>query len=357
MSPPVSGQSPDISSDFTDEEIFNCLGKLMSGSPLPSNVISDVNPYQHKPSNLPEGIWFFLNTKANKETNDGYWRTNGEACRVFSHFSITGWRSTLVFYEGKAPHWHQTDWVMKEYWITKKELPEDGNEKAPSLLCRVFFRGVSQAEMSSQLTHSAVGNSENYTGQGSTSRPQISEDYGAGPAVRERLPENLLGMPEVDYVSAGDFLELRDLDIPASPSSSSDSSCVTMSSDDCFDALELLQDLEPEARHDHGRNDTDCKLRIFASSKPSEMIMHPASTETLDKLPTGKMPSNNNAKSGSAYCIKTSEKKVSKNTSRNQNPNFRDEEGTSAMPVENKKKGAPERMKKLKKKYLCFMPF
>lgn len=96
-------------------------------------------------------------------------------------------------------------------------------------------------------------------------------------AVRERLPEHIVeNAPEIDYASRGDYLELLDLEIPVSPSSSSDSSCLTMSSDECFDALALLQDLEPENNNEPELKDAGCKFSVTASIKPTEVVMYPA---------------------------------------------------------------------------------
>ena len=53
MCPPAAAPSHDISLYCSYEEICMSLEKIMNGSPLPSNVISDVNPYQHMPAHLP----------------------------------------------------------------------------------------------------------------------------------------------------------------------------------------------------------------------------------------------------------------------------------------------------------------
>lgn len=66
---------------------------------------------------------------------------------------------------------------------------------------------------------------------------------------------------EDDCFNGGDYLELLDLEAPASRSSSSDSSCMSMSSGECFD-FDLMQDLEA---HDE-------------SSRPNEMVPSPSST-------------------------------------------------------------------------------
>lgn len=44
---------------------------------------------------------------------------------VFRNSSITGWRATLEFYEGTAPHALKTDWVMQQYKITQKGESKD----------------------------------------------------------------------------------------------------------------------------------------------------------------------------------------------------------------------------------------
>lgn len=53
MCPPATVQSDDISFSCTDEELCIHIERIMNGSPVPVNVITDVNPYQYMPSNLP----------------------------------------------------------------------------------------------------------------------------------------------------------------------------------------------------------------------------------------------------------------------------------------------------------------
>lgn len=54
MCPPAPVPLPaDICLYWSDEELFTSLDKIMRGSPLPGNVIPDVNLYQVQPSDLP----------------------------------------------------------------------------------------------------------------------------------------------------------------------------------------------------------------------------------------------------------------------------------------------------------------
>ena len=96
-------------------------------------------------------------------------------------------------------------------------------------------------------------------------------------AAAERLPvpehqgENLV---EMDFFfSGGDFLELRDLDNPASSSSSENSSAMSIASDECFDSMAFLQDLEDQILE---QNDAGKKLNVCASNKSDEMVIVPA---------------------------------------------------------------------------------
>ena len=90
---------------------------------------------------------------------------------------------------------------------------------------------------------------------------------------------------------------------------------------------------------------------------------------TLKKSPSEEILGTNRSISGSADCSKISDKKALQNPSRNQKPDFRNEGASSTSQnrivslggnmaaAEQDKKKARGRMKKLKKKYLCFMPF
>lgn len=58
LSPSVSPPN-EISLYWSDEELFTCLQGMINGSPLPDNVMIEVNPYQHNPSCLSGEIVVF----------------------------------------------------------------------------------------------------------------------------------------------------------------------------------------------------------------------------------------------------------------------------------------------------------
>ena len=58
LSPSLSPPN-EISSYWSDEELCIRLHAMINGSCPPPNVTVDVNPYKHKPSNLPGEIMVF----------------------------------------------------------------------------------------------------------------------------------------------------------------------------------------------------------------------------------------------------------------------------------------------------------
>ncbi|KAG2663895.1 hypothetical protein I3843_16G055600 [Carya illinoinensis] len=290
MSSPAVASLGDLKSNCTVEELFLSFEKMISGSQFPSNVLPDVNPFLYRPSNLPVGFWLFF---CSEEINDklGFWKTKEHACEIFSNSIITGLRTTLEFYEGQAPHGCKTDWLMHKYRILQREPCEGSEAKEASFLCRVFLGGEQSPnhEMEQKLASTGI-QSENYVhpaksvaaessiGQSSTNKPQVVEDDSTSRlALAERFPEPWQeNLPEVGYLSEGDYMELLDLDNPASPSSSSEnSSCVTMSSGECFDSLALLQDLGDSQK------DVGLKFAVSSSLRPEEGIVFPPSSGSL----------------------------------------------------------------------------
>lgn len=93
----------------------------------------------------------------------------------------------------------------------------------------------------------------------------------AGKPLDQHLDEIL---SEMDCFSQGDFLELGDLANPASPSSSSEnSSCLSMSSDEYFDTMAILRDLERDINHDMVQRDAAC-IRSSAPTRLKKEVVH-----------------------------------------------------------------------------------
>ncbi|KAL6995649.1 hypothetical protein U1Q18_005784 [Sarracenia purpurea var. burkii] len=384
-SPAPARPPPNIGSYWSDEKIIKSLEGMTKGSSIPENVTADVNPYQHMPSHLPDDIWYFLHSERNKYSEHGHWKARGVACEIFIDSVITGWRTTLDFYEGLAPHGRRTNWVMQEYRITHKGLSSNINPKESSLLCRVFFSSgaSSNQEMQHELSGAEVaggnhfrpeqslvpdGGSANGQGCMSESQARNRDDDDIGPlAAAGGLPniyvENGLDINhilrddylelddlvdrDINHILRDDYLELDDLVDRESRSSSSDNtSCLTLTSDECFDALALLRDLEDDANRGEQQKDANLKFSVAPSFRPNEVVMHPGSLETF-------IGSHGSQSAAEVIDQKFMGKRDPKNAIKNQKVDAANE-GTSN---EGEKKAVVGRIKWLKKKYMCFMPF
>lgn len=361
---------------WTDEEICECMERMAQGFPIPGNVIDD-NPYQYRPSNLPD-MWFFMRSEQENVSEYGSWNARGEACEIFRNSAITGWRTTLEFYEGQAPHRQRTNWVMQEYRINHKGLHSNGNLKVSGVLCRVFhsspnpemlhkMRGLENSgrnhfhPSSSGLVIQEPGSA---TGRGSMIESQArdrDDNMGLLAAHGGHRDIPILDSLDMDSISRGDFLELADLDDGESRSSSSDNtSCVTISSEECFDSLALLQDLEDSINRQEQEKDANFKFSVAASVRPTEVVLPPANSGSLISSNGRQPPAGDAGK-------KVLEKKDPKNAIKSQKTENGNEGTSNSRNVatssrhktvpEEEKEDRVKRMKKLRKKYLCFMPF
>ncbi|KZV34223.1 hypothetical protein F511_21708 [Dorcoceras hygrometricum] len=268
MCPPAEPSSPaEIGQLLNDEQSFLWLDRYNRGFSLPSNVLADMSPFQYHPSNLPEGIWYLVDANEKKDSVYGFWKDKGEACKIYSNSSISGWRVSLEYFEGQAPHGQRTDWLMHQHKITLKELFYKDKPKELRSLCKVFLFKESESipdneSHRSQNSKSVVGskpiievasvipdiNSTHVQDSENESNAKMKCDAGLLPLTDVTLDFSPEDFSQLECFSRGDYLELDDLrDDPESNfSSSQNSSCPSKLSDEYFDSLALLQDLEKE---------------------------------------------------------------------------------------------------------------
>lgn len=150
--------------------IILSLEDYNQGKSLPHNLLSDLNPYSYLPSNLPDGIGYFLSSEVKKDTQFGSWKANGEPCEIFTNSVLTGWRTTFVFFEGRSPNEKKTDWVMQEYRITPKGLGDGSKTKDYGSLCRILQSEKCTPDQGINMI--ALLKSNSTGGQGSKSEAQ-----------------------------------------------------------------------------------------------------------------------------------------------------------------------------------------
>lgn len=348
MCPPASVTAPAIELDkyWTDEVVCKSLMQFKSGCPLPLNVLSDVDPYQCMPSNLPENMWY-LCSGTKKDAEHGFWMSTGEACEIYSTPVFTGLRKTLQFYEGQAPNGQKTNWMMQEYTTTEKY----SNKLDSRALCRVFY-------------------ADNKSGGGKLSESELLEknmDDGTGPsamantspnppsAMADRSPDQPSAMAEnladIDYVLMGDYLELDDLAASISHSSSSaDSSCMTMTSEEFFDPVALMRELGDDIV-DQEVQDSSVNLNLSAPTKSKEVVMNPT---TLGFCDDGKECKPSITQTSKTDHTPQNEAGDDRKESSSNGINTR--ASSSSSSEEKKDRGGRTKKRKVMK-YLCFLAF
>ncbi|KAG6598418.1 hypothetical protein SDJN03_08196, partial [Cucurbita argyrosperma subsp. sororia] len=218
MTPSTVTSSTILDLFSTDNETFLALWRIRSGGSFPANV-HDINPYQCKPENLPDGVWYYVEGNVDAGSSFGRWKLKDGDCKLYSSSSFTGGRASYEYYEGQAPYESKTAWVMQKYWMNQMDLRATIEQKETSSLCKVFLGDeqfqnnemIQKTEFSSILNSEPIlnhqlvvtdGSTWNNMASGSTSKSKMNEDdkmvelADAG----KRLDNHLEDIhPEMDY--------------------------------------------------------------------------------------------------------------------------------------------------------------
>ncbi|VAI69467.1 unnamed protein product [Triticum turgidum subsp. durum] len=139
MSISVNGQSvvpPGFRFHPTEEELLTYyLAKKVASQRIDLDVIPDVDLNKLEPWDIqepcrigtgPQNDWYLFShkdkkyptgTRTNRATAAGFWKATGRDKAIYSAAGSgrIGMRKTLVFYKGRSPHGHKSDWIMHEY--------------------------------------------------------------------------------------------------------------------------------------------------------------------------------------------------------------------------------------------------
>ncbi|KAJ0982179.1 hypothetical protein J5N97_010434 [Dioscorea zingiberensis] len=291
----------------TDEDIVLFLGAWEFGDPIPTNVITEVDPLSIEPWNLPEGMLYLCSFndpqiwKSNseiKETSAGYWKSEGGVFRVSTSSFMVGRKTTREFYEGHMPFGKRTGWMMHEYQADQKACQGMMATKEYSSLCRVFRQSDQNPKHEEQLKcvdancmddadvdgerveamlrlflEEEERNHSLHDDDGANQTQVITGEEPGEWAISDRNPQDLLAddisvdVDATDEFLEGDFIELNDLCSLASSSSNSDNSINMLDSDEYFDADALLRDLESESGLDMREEHIDCVSTFVRSDQ------------------------------------------------------------------------------------------
>nr|AOC59207.1 NAC transcription factor 22 [Haloxylon ammodendron] len=114
----------------TDEElVMHYLCRKCASQPISVPIIAEIDLYKYDPWDLPdmalygEKEWYFFSprdrkypngSRPNRAAGSGYWKATG-ADKPIGLPKPLAIKKALVFYAGKAPKGHKTNWIMHEY--------------------------------------------------------------------------------------------------------------------------------------------------------------------------------------------------------------------------------------------------
>ncbi|KAJ4893492.1 NAC (No Apical Meristem) domain transcriptional regulator superfamily protein [Raphanus sativus] len=127
-------------------------------------VLIEVDLNQCEPWDIPQTArvggkeWYFYSQKdrkyatgqrTNRATATGYWKATGKDRAIQRNGSLVGMRKTLVFYRGRAPKGHKTDWVMHEFRLQGTSIHHSPKEEW--VLCRVFNKKNNEVDKDNNM--------------------------------------------------------------------------------------------------------------------------------------------------------------------------------------------------------------
>ncbi|GAB2224083.1 hypothetical protein Droror1_Dr00004830 [Drosera rotundifolia] len=199
MSISVNGQSrvpPGFRFHPTEEELLlYYLKKKVACQNIDLDVICEVDLNKLEPWDIqekckigstPQNDWYFFShkdkkyptgTRTNRATAAGFWKATGRDKMIYSSSRRIGMRKTLVFYKGRAPHGHKSDWIMHEYRLDENINNAEssashghGEEIAQEegwVVCRIFkkknYHKTLDSPMNSTLTQDTITHSSSST--------------------------------------------------------------------------------------------------------------------------------------------------------------------------------------------------
>ncbi|KAG6412285.1 hypothetical protein SASPL_124960 [Salvia splendens] len=137
----------------TDEELItHYLCRKAIDVSFSAVAIGEVDMNKVEPWELPwraklgEKEWYFFcmrdkkyptGLRTNRATAAGYWKATGKDKQIFRGKILIGMKKTLVFYRGRAPKGHKSDWVCHEYRL-EGNFTLDKSTKNDWVISRVF---------------------------------------------------------------------------------------------------------------------------------------------------------------------------------------------------------------------------
>lgn len=367
----------DISVSSSDEEIMRFLGGRKAGDPVPTNFITEVNPFSLEPWDAPEGVWYLYNSEDEWSCNQliilnatqiGYWRFM-DRCTIFRDNVIYGKKIIWEFYSGQEPNGIRTGWMMYDYHKFQKACEGINTAQNWSSMCRIFlldnhrekltdqkfpekenFSSFSSNDVDGEHLESMLISLEQEERNCPTDVANQFEvgvhDARSNRSCQELLINNSTGdLQAFVEFSKGEYIELKDLsDLESTSFSSDDSTLDSSNFNECFDAEALLRDLEYESSKNIPEEASNIRPPQTPGSNKIEEPMHSNVCSPKNSIPVQQSDQRFSA-STSSSCIRGHPKRTHSSCS----------ESSSSSTGSGSKSVA--RISKLGKKYCCFAPF
>ncbi|XP_042001893.1 NAC domain-containing protein 92-like isoform X2 [Salvia splendens] len=179
----------------------------------------------HKAAKTGENEWFFFfeketkypsGTRTNRATASGYWKATGKDREIHNaKKKVVGMKKTLVFYKGRAPKGHKTNWVIHEYRLhgdfSAYNISHHAKEKW--VVCRVFHK---KDEANTPLDSFV----DRFLVDTSTLLPPLADDYSSRKpsSSKNKLHQNNLLVPHPNIHSYNQYYNLNPYGIGSAPS-------------------------------------------------------------------------------------------------------------------------------------------
>nr|AFN55270.1 NAC domain-containing protein [Tamarix hispida] len=150
----------------TDEELItHYLSPKVADNSFSAIAVGEVDLNNCEPWDLPkhskmgEKQWYFFcvrgrkyptGSRINRATDAGYWKATGMDKEIYRGKQLAGMKKTLVFYKGRAPKGHKSNWVIHEYRLEEKfsfQNLSDSSKKDEWVLCRAFEKSAGEKKI------------------------------------------------------------------------------------------------------------------------------------------------------------------------------------------------------------------
>ncbi|KAM7527912.1 hypothetical protein LguiB_031322 [Lonicera macranthoides] len=137
----------------SDEELIeHYLHNKVNSRQLPADIIAEIELYNYNPWDLLRDEWYFFSPRYRKYPNgarpnrmaaSGFWKATGPDKPILTSSGSRriGVKKALVFYTGRPPRGHKTEWVMTEYRLPDTLTRRGSMRLDDWVLCRIRQKG------------------------------------------------------------------------------------------------------------------------------------------------------------------------------------------------------------------------